>query len=210
MAAGGIITIATTYTETGYLKVTWWDGTTNVIPSGTGTATKVAIGGTCTITIHSCVANGTNSGKITFWSGGGTDYKFTSINATGCLGLLNLTKWGESVLTNVNVSGCTSLNTLTVFSCPVLTSVNIAGCTALIEITLVVNAALASLDATGLNALNYLNIESNNFSAAGLNACFNTLNSTAGTKRIDVEINPGAATCNRALATAKGWTFTNL
>jgi len=209
MAAGGTITIADIYTEAGYVKVTWWDGTTNVISSGSGYSTsKVAIGGTRTITIHSCVANGTNSGKIIKWYGAGTDLKLTSIDATGCIGMDYFDKYNESVLTSFNVSGCTSLATASIFSCALLTSINVAGCTSLATLNAIVNATLASLDVTGLNALKNIDARYNNMNATALNACFNTLNTTAGTKLIDVSGNPGSATCNPALATAKGWTVT--
>jgi ankyrin repeat protein len=165
----------------------------------------VAIGGTRTITIHSCTADGTISGKIQSYFGGEDTINVTSINATGCTGIPYFGEYNEPVLTNVNVSGCTLLATALIFSNPNLTSINFAGCTSLDYAALNGNG-LTSADFTGLNLLKTISVSFNNMNAAALNALFNTLNSAVlGTKLINIAGNPGTATCNKALATAKGW-----
>lgn len=47
-----------------------------------------------------------------------------------------------------------------------------------------------------------------NFSASGLNEIFTNLGTVTGTKVISVTGNPGTATCDKTIATAKGWTVT--
>lgn len=64
---------------------------------------------------------------------------------------------------------------------------------------------LTGLENAGTMFACYFN--NNNFSAATLNAFFTALPATTKVATIDVAGNPGAATCNTAIATDKGYTI---
>lgn len=112
----------------------------------------------------------------------------TAFEATG--GNL-VTNWGSAF------TGCFSLGTVKGFSA--------AGATAAGS-----QPGVASLSSahtylvTGVNVT--ISFASNRFSAAALNTIFTNLSGTGGGKTVTVTSNPGSATCNPAIATAKGWT----
>jgi hypothetical protein len=195
------------FTETFYYKVTWWDGTTSVQRYNVA-ATKAAIGGARTITIHSCTPDGTVSGKLTdLYTLENND--FISVNATGCNGLETLSIRNNN-LTTVNITNCTALHTFYAYTNPSLASITgLSTCTALERISLF-QCNFTSLNFTGLNALKEIGIWSNSLDTFNLNLLFQTLNTTVMPyKSISISGNPGTATCNRALATARGWTVTD-
>ena len=67
---------------------------------------------------------------------------------------------------------------------------------------------LTSLNVAGLSQLKTIDVKSNKgMNAAALNTLFGSLNSTTtiGEKRIDVNTNPGADTCNAEIAINKKW-----
>jgi hypothetical protein len=65
---------------------------------------------------------------------------------------------------------------------------------------------LTSLDVSNNTALTSLECSENQFTADGLNALFGTLHGNTGSKAIHIFGNPGAGTCDRSIATDKGWT----
>jgi len=75
---------------------------------------------------------------------------------------------------------------------------------------------LTSVNAAGQNvesasfayslSLTYIDLRNNILTSAALNSIFNSLNDISGTKTIYTGGNPGTATANNSLATAKGWT----
>jgi Mycoplasma protein of unknown function, DUF285 len=66
--------------------------------------------------------------------------------------------------------------------------------------------ALTSIDAFGSTVS--IDLMSCALDAAALNTFFTNLGTAAGAQTVDITGNPGAATCDRAIATAKGWTVT--
>jgi hypothetical protein len=68
------------------------------------------------------------------------------------------------------------------------------------------NNQLVALDATTNTALTNFHVQHNLFDAAALNALFGTLHSNTGTKYVYIRDNPGAANCDKTIATGKGWT----
>ena len=115
--------------------------------------------------------------------------ELTSLNASGCATLTELTCWGNQ-LTNLNVSGCTALTkldcqdnkltSLNVSSCTALTklncsknrltSLNVSGCTALAELNCWKNQ-LTSLDVSGCTALEYLYCYNNQLTSLNVSGC---------------------------------------
>jgi hypothetical protein len=67
--------------------------------------------------------------------------------------------------------------------------------------------ALKRLILTGLTRA--VNISNQNHNASSLNAFFTSLGTASGTQNVTITGNPGAATCNQSIATAKGWTVIN-
>ena len=203
-STGNITFFEDVYTETTYYKVTWWDGTTSVQRYDVA-ATKAAIGGSRTITIHSCAPDGTVSGKIqaVYIS---TGYDFISVNANGCNGITTLSV-NSNNLTTVNVTGCTALTILYAYANPSLAFITgLSTCTALQKLA-ISQCNFTSLDLTGLNALNEVAVWNNSLNTYNLNFLFLTLNTTAiPYKSISIANNPGSNTCDRTLATGRGWT----
>jgi len=78
------------------------------------------------------------------------------------------------------------------------------------------------LNVSGLNVLEWLICDQNQLTAAALNALFQSLHSntisggnssggndpfgSSGEKVVEIQNNPGEATCDRSIATSKGWT----
>jgi hypothetical protein len=63
------------------------------------------------------------------------------------------------------------------------------------------------LDVSTNIVLNSLAVGANQFSGPALNALFGTLHTGVGTKYISFLLNPGTATCDRSIATGRGWTI---
>jgi hypothetical protein len=150
---------------TGYIKVEWWDSTTNVY--GTGAAddnifwSKAAGGaGSKTIRIYPSDASGNLSGSLTrlFCDSN----SLTSLNVSGLTALTYL-DCGSNSLTSLNVSGLTALTYLDCGSNS-LTSLNVSGLTALTNLDCYTNS-LTSLNVSGLTALARLNCYSNSLTS---------------------------------------------
>ncbi len=183
---------------TGYIKVEWWDSTSNVY--GTGVAlnpinwSKAAGGaGSKTLLIYPSDASGNLSGSLTYL------------------------KCESNSLTSLNVSGCTAL---TYLDCQVnsLTSLDVSGLTALTNLYCN-NNSLTSLRAVGavFDAGKWQNkqkgkasgvqaIYSNELNAAALNQFYTDLGATTpGTGFLDVSGNSGITTDDPTIATNKGY-----
>ena len=90
-----------------------------------------------------------------------------------------------------------------------LTSLDVSKNTMLVQIYCHYNQ-LTDLDVSNLNTLYALTCSYNQFSAAGLNALFKTLHNNYvnnGVKWIVMNANPGSTTCDKSIATGKGWIF---
>lgn len=153
----------------------------------------------------------------------------TSLNVSGCTALQYLHCWSYESLKFANVSTCTSLTELS-FSSGLwhqsfdlskntalkylrfgqigLKSIDVSQNKALTKLELGYND-LTSLDVSKCTALKYLSVQNNRLSSPALNNLFNTLNSNAvsGGKKIYASGNYGFSTCNKVIATSKGWTF---
>ena len=70
------------------------------------------------------------------------------------------------------------------------------------------NNSLAVLDVSKNTAMTVLNCRNNQLAATALNTLFGTLhsNTISGGKNIYISGNSGTATCDRSIATNKGWT----
>jgi hypothetical protein len=157
----------TARSTTGYIKVEWWDSTSNVYGTGvagnTITWSKAAGGaGSKTLRIYPSDASGNLSGSLTNLIC--SSNSLTSLNVSGLTALTQLICNANS-LTAINVSGLTALTNLTC-SGNSLTALDVSGLTALV--TLLCNAnALTALDVSGLTAL--ANLYCNDNSLTSLN-----------------------------------------
>ena len=69
---------------------------------------------------------------------------------------------------------------------------------------------LESLDVSNNSMLREIAGDTNQLSASALNDLFGTLHSNAGSKDIFIGNNPGTNTCNRSIATSKGWNVSSI
>ena len=161
----------TARSTTGYIKVKWWDSTSNVYGTGVAgnniTWSKAAGGaGSKTLLIYPSDASGNLSGSLTNLSC--FSNSLTALNVSGLTALTNLSCFNNS-LTALDVSGCTTLTNL---SCYVnsLTSLNVSGLTALTSLNCFSNA-LTSLDVSGRTALVQLDCNNNSLTALNVSGC---------------------------------------
>ena len=148
--------------------------------------------------------------------------KATDMTSTfvSCLELKTITINAPTITTlSATLDGCTSLRRAVVIAPAAISAANcFRGCPLLTDVTLH-TAATASRTSTytrsnmvswindfsGLSAV--VSVDSCNLNAAALNQIFTDLGTvTSGV--ITITSTPGAATCNRSIATAKGWTVT--
>jgi hypothetical protein len=155
----------TARSDTGYIKVEWWDSTFNVY--GTGAAgssinwSKAAGGaGEKTLRIYPSDASGNLSGALTRLTCGGNS--LTSLDVSGLTALTSLICSNNS-LTSLDVSGLTALTILACNSNS-LTSLDVSGLTALTSLICNSNS-LTSLDVSGLTALTILACNSNSLTS---------------------------------------------
>jgi hypothetical protein len=150
---------------TGYIKVEWWDSTSNVY--GTGVAgnniawSKAAGGaGEKTLRIYPSDASGNLDGALTTLSC--NNNFLNSLNVSGCTALSFLS-CDNNFLNSLNVSGLTAL---TFLSCDnnFLNSLNVSGLTALTFLSCSINS-LTSLDVSGLTALAFLSCSNNSLTS---------------------------------------------
>jgi hypothetical protein len=162
--------------DTGYIKVEWWDSTFNVY--GTGVAgnniiwSKAAGGaGSKTLRIIPSDASGNLSGSLT----GLTCFAnaLTSLDVRGLTALTSLS-CGDNSLTSLDVSGLTALGSISCFN-NFLTSIDLSGLTALTSLQCGDNS-LTSIDLSGLTALTSLVCADNSLTSldvSGLTALTN-------------------------------------
>jgi Leucine-rich repeat (LRR) protein len=156
------------------------------------------------------------------------DNQLTSFSGTGLSSLAYLSL-SNNQLTSFSGTGLSSLVELSLDSNQ-LTSFSGTGLSSLVELYLDSNQ-LTSFSGTGLSSLTILELNSNQLtsidgagmelsygyygyrgsdfrnnalSAAAINAFFTSLGSASGV--LDVRLNPGSATCDPTIATAKGYT----
>ena len=204
---------------TGYIKVEWWDSTSNVYGmgvAGNNLAWSKAAGGagSKTLLIYPSDASGNLSGSLTSLLC--NNNSLTSLDVSGLTALTNLTCFSNS-LTSLDVSGLTAL---TYLDCQVnsLTSLDVSGLTALTNL-FCNNNSLTSLRAVGAvfdtgkwknkkkgRATVVQAIFSNQLNAAALNQFYTDLGATTpGTGFLDVSGNSGITTDDPTIATNKGY-----
>jgi len=112
--------------------------------------------------------------------------------------------YSNTSLRTITING----DNITVLMCyGVLANLDVSHCTELLLLN-VDGSQLTSLDMSENTALAGLNVRENGFSAAALNALFDTLhNNTGEDKNIEIRDNPGADDCDRSIAERKGWSF---
>jgi Leucine-rich repeat (LRR) protein len=150
---------------TGFIKVEWWDSTTNVYGTGVAgdniTWSKAAGGaGSKTLRIYPSDASGNLSGSMSTLSC--NNNSLTALNVSG-LTALTILNCSQNSLTSLDVSGLTSLDTLSCFSNS-LTSLNVSGCTALTGLFCSSNS-LTSLNVSGLTSLTGLVCNNNSLTS---------------------------------------------
>ena len=147
---------------------------------------------------------------------GCSQQKLTVLDVSKCTALTDLScgdpnlspsnQLTNNQLTNLDVSKCTALINL---SCRnnKLTSLDVSKCTALIMLYCDRNK-LTSLDVSKCTALSILYCSSNQLSASALNSLFNSLPTRKSEDKAIIYCgnNPGFDTCDKTIATKKGWT----
>jgi hypothetical protein len=201
--------------DTGYIKVEWWDSTSNVY--GTGVAgnniswSKAAGGaGEKTLRIYPSDASGNLSGALTSLTC--ATNSLTSLDVSGLTALTALVCLNNS-LASLNVSGLTALTGLEC-SHNSLASLNVSGLTALTSLTCS-NNSLTSLRAQNVgfsggyyyhssNASYDANVRDNQLNAAALDQFYTDL--APGSSPLLVFNNPGTTGDDPSIATSKGYT----
>ena len=137
--------------------------------------------------------------------------QLASLNVSGCAALRDLNCF-RNQLTSLNVSGCTALTYLDC-SRNQLTSLDVSKCTELLALRFH-NNQLTSLDVSKCTTLAVLDCSYNQFTGEGLNSLFDGLHSNEikskdspylYRREVHIYNNPGANTCDRTIATSKGW-----
>ena len=132
------------------------------------------------------------------------DNQIMSLNVQGCSGLTELWCY-DNRLTSLDVSDCDALIKLW---CQrnLLSTLNMGRCAALINIDCDYNQ-LISINVSASVLLTSLRCTHNLLQAPALNALFESLhrNSISTGKNVFIGNNPGSGSCNRSIATRKGW-----
>jgi hypothetical protein len=190
--------------DTGYIKVEWWDSTEDVY--GTGVAGDIIVwskaaggAGEKTLRIYPSDASGNLSGALTV-----LDCNNNSLTSLDVSGLTSLTVLycNNNSLTSLDVSGLTSL---TVLYCNnnSLTSLRAVGFVGVADYTSPFTPSSSGYDATVIG--------NNNLSASALNQFYADLaDITPSYALLFVGQNPGIESHDPAIATAKGWLVINL
>jgi Leucine-rich repeat (LRR) protein len=131
--------------------------------------------------------------------------QLTSLDVTKCPALRSL-YCGSNQLTTLDVTKCPALKWLACGANP-LTSLDVTHCPALQDLYCYSNQ-LTSLDVSKCPALQELGCYDNQLTATALDAVFTALPNCYG--HISISNNPGANSCDRAIAENKGWYFYQL
>jgi Leucine-rich repeat (LRR) protein len=119
---------------------------------------------------------------------------------------LEMLQCNNNPLTSLDVSNNTALTFLSCFRNQ-LRSLDVSKNNAL-EMLQCDNNQLTNLNVSNNTALRSLSCDNNQLTSAELDALFGTLNSsTIWGKTISIYNNPGTSSCNRCIATNKGWTL---
>jgi hypothetical protein len=118
-------------------------------------------------------------------------------------------------------SGCTTLTTVSSIDTSFATNISnlFMGCSALTALPFMncTNVTNATDFVSGCSSLSYSDVRNMtvshsyancSLSALALNYIFSNLGTPSSTQNIDITGNPGAATCDTSIATAKNWTVT--
>jgi len=134
------------------------------------------------------------------------DNLLTSLDVRNNIALTYLYCWGNQ-LTNLDVSNNIALTSLSCGQNQLL-SLDVRNNIALTYLYCGANL-LTSLDVSNNTALTELSCSWNQLLSLALNALFGTLhsNNLGEEKTISISENPGAESCDRSIATTKGWTF---
>lgn len=169
-------------TTTGYAKIEWWDGTTEIQGTGNPSAAigwaRYSDGATAnTILIKPTDASGNLSGSITLFYTNGSG--LTSLDILGLTALASLELAQHPDLAVIDVSQCQGIQTVVLMDtgvqslnlsgktllqyvyiqgCPSLTSLNLSGCQAITTMD-VTAAAVQSLDVSANAGLLTLNVQ---------------------------------------------------
>lgn len=129
--------------------------------------------------------------------------QLTSLDVSRNNALTALYCGNNPLLTHLDVSQNTALAYL---ECAFnrLTTLDVSQNTALRGLTCPVNR-LTTLDVSRNKALTSLSCQRNLLTERGLNALFGTLHRNPGTPKLYIGNNPGTASCDTSIATAKGW-----
>jgi Leucine-rich repeat (LRR) protein len=155
---------------TGYIKVEWWDNTSNVYGDGGANSSiswaKAAGAGEKILRIYPSDVSGNLAGSLTllFCS----DISLTSLDVSGLTSLTQL-YCNSNSLTSLNVSGCTALTNLQCYG-NALTSLDVSGLTSLTGLDCFVNS-LTSLDVSGCTALQYIRCSHNSLTSLDVSGC---------------------------------------
>ena len=145
-----------------------------------------------------------------------------------CSSLTEIPPMDTSSVTNMNSMflGCYSLTTVPLLDTSNVTNMSsmFSGCSSLTGIPALDMSSATSVSGfagfTGNNASKLTSLTSfkafgatrgwvmqgTQLNAAALNEVFTNLGTASGSQTLDVRDNPGSATCNPSIATAKGWT----
>ena len=130
--------------------------------------------------------------------------RLSFLDVSKCADLVFLNCWSNH-LTSLDISKCKALNNL---SCGrnALTSVDVSKCTALIRFKCQENE-ITSLDVSTCTVLTELVCNNNQLSTSELNSLFNSLPERKPNDGaiINFRDNPGSDTCDKTIATKKGW-----
>ena len=152
------------------------------------------------------------------------DYMFR-----GCSSLESVPLFDTSNVTTMRnmFNGCSSLESVPLFDtsnvtdmrdmfqyCSSLVEVELTDCSKVTNATTMFGTLATSTQATSLERLilpgmtRGFNLINTNMGASALNDFFHSLGTASGSQTIDITGAPGAAECDKSIATTKGWTIT--
>jgi Leucine-rich repeat (LRR) protein len=134
------------------------------------------------------------------------DNELTSLQVSGCGTLVQLWCYNNKI-TSLDVNDCGALKKLWCYNNEIHT-LEIENCFSLVDIDCCDNK-LGNLDLTTSPLLQSLRCKNNMLLSAALNVMFESLhgNPIEIGKSMFIDENPGAGSCNRSIATKKGWVF---
>jgi surface protein len=142
---------------------------------------------------------------------------------SGCSSLKSVPLFNTTAVTSMSsmFQSCSCLQSVPLFNTVSVTTMNTMfnGCLSLSIVPSFNTAAITSVSNTFLSCSSLCQGRTNGIrfairydgcklSAAALNDIFTGLGTASGAQTINITSNPGAATCTRSIATAKGWTVT--